>query len=493
MGLLNRLVSSVKNLFGQKTEVTENQRPKTHKKKKNKSTHRLPQGQPLPPEPLAPKKKKKKKKKAPSVVPTTTSSSSLPQEVGDWQLPPMPEICEPETVYFQQLPLDIRLQKAILGDLKFKACSPIQGLSLPHTINGQDLCGRAQTGTGKTAAFLISVMQRLLHDQTPRKANQPYALILAPTRELAMQIDKDATKLSPYTTIKHRVIYGGIDYKKQQKEIESGCDILTATPGRLLDYIRNRVIDLSQVAILVIDEADRMLDMGFIPDVKRIINVLGIQPRQTLFFSATLTPEVLRLAKNWLNNPVNVEIGSDDELIAETINEFIFSISESEKIDWLLRFLKEVHYERVMIFCNRKRDVEYVYQQLKQKSRAKIERLSGDVDQKKRFRLLEQFRNGDLNVLVATDVAGRGIHINGISHVINYDMPYEAENYVHRIGRTGRAGKSGIAISLACENGCFMIADIEEYIKRPLPFSDTETWWQEHAKTGKIPTTSQAD
>lgn len=488
MGLFNQFILMAKKVFGQPQKAVH---PSPTKTKAPKLRTSKPQN---PVQPLAtPPKKKKRKTPSQKTVPTPSPTpktknktpppaphSYEPKPLGDWQLPPLVPVAEAteETVYFQNLPLDLRLQKAILDDLKFKTCSPIQGLALPLTLQGKDLCGRAQTGTGKTATFLITIMQRLLTEPTQRRPNQPYALILAPTRELAMQIDKDAQKLCPYTTIKHHVVFGGTDYQKQQRELASGCDILAATPGRLIDYFRHGIVDLSQVSILVIDEADRMLDMGFIPDVKRIIQQLPTANRQTLFFSATLTPEVLRLAQNWLKDPVQIETGDDDHLIAETINEIVFSISEAEKISWLKRFLTEGHYERVIIFCNRKREVENVYQQL-QRSGFKIERLSGDVDQKKRFRILERFRSGEITILVATDVAGRGIHINGISHVINYDLPYEAENYVHRIGRTGRAGQPGTAISLACESGCFMIADIEKYIKRPLPFTDSEQWWNE--------------
>jgi ATP-dependent RNA helicase RhlB len=400
-------------------------------------------------------------------------------DMENWEMPAIERFEDdpPETRFFQEFLLDQRIQRGILGDLHFRCCTPIQGLALPHTLAGRDVCGKAQTGTGKTAAFLITVMQRFLNDPGERAPNQPMALVLAPTRELAIQIDKDAQKLSRFVPIRHTVVFGGADYDRQKRTLEQGVDLVAATPGRLLDYARHGFVDLSKVSVLIIDEADRMLDMGFIPDVRRVVRMTPCDKRQTLFFSATLTPEVVTLAKDWLREPVSLETESH-QMVADGIEEVILSISEKDKLDWLLRFLKERPYERILIFRNRRDSVEWLYERLCRAGVA-AEMMSGDVDQKRRIKLLERFRTGEIRVVVATDVAGRGIHVDDISHVINYDLPYEPEDYVHRIGRTGRAGKKGIAISLACESGCFVIPGIEEYISRPLPITHPDDWWDD--------------
>jgi len=375
----------------------------------------------------------------------------------------------PDEKLFQDLNLDPRLLRAIVDDLKFRACSPIQAAALPNLLAGRDLAGRAQTGTGKTAAFLITILQRFLtQPQRDREPWQPMAIVLAPTRELALQIAKDADDLSAYCPFATVAVYGGMDYDRQRSLLAKGVDLVVATPGRLIDYLRQNAVDLSTVEAVVIDEADRMLDMGFIPDVKRIIGRLPkADDRQTMLFSATLSRDIMELASRWMrSDPIIVEV-EPEHVVADGIEEVVYSVTSHEKLPVLLWTLAHEKCERVLIFRNRRRDVEQLRDQLTRCGIA-CDMLSGDVDQKKRLRLLEDFRAGAIRVIVATDVAGRGIHVDDITHVINYDLPYEAEDYVHRIGRTARAGHTGRAISFACEEGAFVIPDIEKFIDRDL-------------------------
>jgi ATP-dependent RNA helicase RhlB len=380
---------------------------------------------------------------------------------------PAPEGEEADLVYFRNLPIHDRILRGILDDLKFKHCSPIQGKSLPVTLTGRDLAGKAQTGTGKTAAFLITIFQRFLDNPGERKPNQPFALVLAPTRELAMQIDKDAAQMNQYSGLGHVAVYGGIDYDKQRRWIEAGVDLVAATPGRLLDYSRRGVLDLSAVKVLVIDEADRMLDMGFIPDIRRIVGMLPrADKRQTLLFSATLPPNILQLAEAWMNDPVTVEV-DPERMVAEGVEEIVYTVTAKDKLSMLLWYLKNDNCKRALVFRNRRDACDRLFMHL-QRYDINCALLSGDVPQNKRQRVLEQFRAGEIDLIVATDVAGRGIHVDDVSHVFNYDLPYEADDYVHRIGRTGRAGQSGKAVSFACEERSFVLPEIEEYIQRPL-------------------------
>ncbi|HPY89279.1 MAG TPA: DEAD/DEAH box helicase [Lentisphaeria bacterium] len=382
---------------------------------------------------------------------------------------PAGERRSPDEKLFQDLNLDPRLLRAIVDDLKFRICSPIQAAALPNLLAGRDLAGRAQTGTGKTAAFLITILQRFLtQPQRDRAPWQPMAIVLAPTRELALQIAKDADDLSAYCPFATVAVYGGMDYDRQRSLLAKGVDLVVATPGRLIDYLRQNAVDLSTVEAVVIDEADRMLDMGFIPDVKRIIGRLPkAEDRQTMLFSATLSRDIMELASRWMrSDPVIVEV-EPEQVVADGIEEVVYSVTSHEKLPVLLWTLAHEKCERVLIFRNRRRDVEQLRDQLTRCGIA-CDMLSGDVDQKKRLRLLEDFRSGAIRVIVATDVAGRGIHVDDITHVINYDLPYEAEDYVHRIGRTARAGHTGRAISFACEEGAFVIPAIEKYIDRDL-------------------------
>lgn len=355
-------------------------------------------------------------------------------------------------------------------DLGFQYCTPIQAETLDKTMSGLNVAGKAQTGTGKTAAFLISILKRMLTnvESRPVKIGRPAALVLAPTRELVMQIQKDAEALGKYCGLRSVAVFGGMDYDKQLKTvIETPVDLVAATPGRLLDFCRNHVLDLRGVQTIVIDEADRMLDMGFIPDVRRIIRLLPDQNmRQTLLFSATLNDEVMRLAQQWMPNPVQVSVDPEHGTV-DTISQLVYPIAAREKFTVLYNILKSEKYGRTIIFRNRKRDCEELVYRLARQGIA-AEMLSGDVDQKKRCRILEDFRSGKVNLVVATDVAGRGIHVDDISLVVNYDFPYEADDYIHRIGRTGRAGTMGTAVSFACEDESFIIPEIETLLGEPL-------------------------
>ena len=366
-----------------------------------------------------------------------------------------------------------------VADLGFQYCTPIQAQSLEFSLAGKNVAGKAQTGTGKTAAFLIAVLTRYL--RTPEKRNLkpgcPRALILAPTRELVIQICKDAEALGKYCgDVRSLAIYGGMDHERQRRELEEApVDLLVATPGRLKDYLRSHVVDLRQVDTLVIDEADRMLDMGFIPDVRAIVNRLPDRDhRCTMLYSATLNDTVMNLAAMWMRDPVRVEIESDKPA-TDTVKQIVYIARSEEKFTLLYNHLARNPEARTLIFCNRKFTTERLAENLRRRG-IDCEVLSGDVNQSKRLRILEAFRAGKIRIVVATDVAGRGIHVDDIAYVVNYDFPYEPEDYVHRIGRTGRAGHTGTAISFADEDESFIIPDIEQYINEPLKCSMPEEW-----------------
>lgn len=355
-----------------------------------------------------------------------------------------------------------------IDELGFTHCTPVQAKSLPHTLAGKDISGLAQTGTGKTAAFLITIIQCILkHSPNNRGPGTPLALVLAPTRELALQIGRDTEELAKHTDIKHLVVYGGMSFDQQARALQQPVDLVIATPGRLIDYIRRRMVKLGQVKIAVIDEADRMLDMGFIPDVRRIMRETPHrEQRQTMLFSATLPPDILRLADQWMSDPVRIEIDIEN-VVAEEIQQKVFAISAKDKLPLLLHLLNSPEAIRVLVFRNRRIHCEQLHRQLTQYG-INCALMTGDVPQKKRMSVLEAFRGGQLHVIIATDVAGRGIHVDNITHVVNYDLPYEPEDYVHRIGRTGRAGVQGIAVSFACEESAFVLPEIEACIKQSL-------------------------
>ena len=374
-------------------------------------------------------------------------------------------------VRFQDLDLPDEVMHAIY-DLGFLYCTPIQSGILGKTLSGADATGRAQTGTGKTAAFLITILTHFLRTPAPepRKKGTPRALILAPTRELVLQIEKDAKSLGKYAHCKAMAVFGGMDYVKQKRMLGEGpIDIVAATPGRLLDYKRKGDIDLSRVEIMVIDEADRMLDMGFIPDVRRIIESTPTKgKRQTMFFSATLTPEVNRLAASWTRDAVQIDVTPPRDITLSTIDQVVYIITNEEKFALLYNMITKLKLERVMVFCNRRDETQFLKDRLAAYG-ISCGLLSGDVSQEQRVKTLEAFRNGKLVVLVATDVAARGLHIEGVSHVVNYMLPMDPEDYLHRIGRTGRAGASGTSISYATETEAYQIPEIEKFIGRELP------------------------
>jgi ATP-dependent RNA helicase RhlB len=370
---------------------------------------------------------------------------------------------------FHDLNLPVEIMHAIAA-LKFQYCTPIQKEILTATLSGKDATGRAQTGTGKTAAFLITIFTKFLKEKLTekRQPGRPRALILAPTRELVIQIANDAKLLAKFTSINITEVFGGMDYRKQKSKLNRGpSDVIVATPGRLIDFMNKRDISLSGVEILVIDEADRMLDMGFIPDVKKIIRSTPLKTkRQTLFFSATLSSTVKRLAEQWTTDAVNVEIDHENTA-GDKIEQLVYIVTNDEKFPLLYNLIIGQDLSRVIIFTNRKDETRTV-EELLLKRGINCKVLSGDIDQRVRLRTLEDFKAGKIKVLVATDVAGRGIHIEGVSHVINYTLPEDPEDYVHRIGRTGRAGATGISISFASEDDSFQIPAIEKFLGHTL-------------------------
>lgn len=371
---------------------------------------------------------------------------------------------------FKDLNLDQRLLDAIT-DIGFEHCTPIQAETLPFTLACQDLIGQAQTGTGKTAAFLITAIQSLLETPVPPKdrfASEPRVLALAPTRELAMQIAKDAEQLCGYTGHNVVTVVGGMNYDKQRDQLQNEIvDILVATPGRLIDFLGSQDVFLDQLDILILDEADRMLDMGFIPDVKRIIRkCTPKEERQTLLFSATFNQDVLNLASMWTQNAEFVEI-EPEQKTAERVEQTVYLVGEDEKLPVLVNYLKNPDVEKAIVFANRRDQCRDLEEDLRNQG-VKVALMSGEIAQNKRLKTLEQFKKGSIQVLVATDVAGRGIHVNGVTHVFNYNLPENAEDYVHRIGRTGRAGKTGVSVSFASEDDAFSLPAIESYISQKL-------------------------
>jgi len=370
---------------------------------------------------------------------------------------------------FHDFDLPDRLLHAI-SDLGFKYCTPIQAEILPSSLSGKDANGRAQTGTGKTAAFLITVITRILLNpiQEKRKPGIPRILIIAPTRELVLQISEEARQLSKYCALRIVSVFGGMDYVKQRKQLASGTvDIVVATPGRLLDFQRRHDINLKKIEVLILDEADRMLDMGFIPDVRKIIySTPSKDKRQTLLFGATLTGGIRRLASQWTHNPVTVEI-EPEQVAVKTVEQIVYIVTTDEKFALLFNIIDQQNLDRVMVFCNRRDEVRRLAEMLTRYG-INCSVLSGEIPQKKRVRRLDEFKKGRIRVLVATDVAGRGIHVEGMHHIINFTLPHDPEDYVHRIGRTGRAGTTGTSISFADEKEAFYIPAIEEFIDRKL-------------------------
>ncbi len=408
-----------------------------------------------------------------------------------WDLKQFEVVPEEGKSRFHDFALPNGIMHAI-ADLDFKYCTPIQAQTITQTLSGSDAIGQAQTGTGKTAAFLVTILCTLLKDkpQGKRAKGCPRSLIIAPTRELVMQIKNDGDLLAKYCPLSICAVFGGIDYQKQQQALEQRpVDIIVATPGRLIDFQRQGIVDLKQVKIMVIDEADRMLDMGFIPDVRKIVNSTPPrEKRQTLMFSATMTPDVKRLASQWCHKPITVNI-APDHVAVDTVKQIIYLATSEEKYAILYNLIVSKGLKKVLVFTNRRDETRRLTERLR-RNNINCDMLSGDVAQKKRMTTLENFKQGRIRVLVATDVAGRGIHIEGITHVFNYVLPYEAEDYVHRIGRTGRAGHAGTAISFADEEAAFYLPEIEKYINRKLECVYPDEDLLKPAPKGKVPAKS---
>lgn len=369
---------------------------------------------------------------------------------------------------FRELGLPEQLLQAT-DELGFSTFTEIQGLSLPVIASGQDVAAQAQTGTGKTAAFLLGSFARLLADDGgERRKDQPRMLVIAPTRELAMQIKKDADSLGAHTDLKCAVVYGGIDYDKQRKELAAGVDVLIGTPGRLIDYFKQKIFDLQKLQIVVLDEADRMFDLGFIADIRFLLRRMPPPgERLSMLFSATLSHRVMELAYEHMDNPEAIKTETTG-VTADGVRQMLYQPATDEKIPLLLGLLDSLKPARAIIFVNTKRAAEKIESYLMGNDIA-CGTLSGDVRQSKRQKILADFTAGTLPLLIATDVAARGLHIDDVSHVFNYDLPQQAEDYVHRIGRTARAGTQGVAVSFACENYSFSLPEIQQYIGQSIP------------------------
>ncbi len=381
---------------------------------------------------------------------------------------------------FKDLPIPATIL-ANVERLGYAACTPIQEKTLPLTLQGKDIAGQAQTGTGKTAAFLIALLSRLI--DAPRYPAgipaSPLALIIAPTRELAIQIEKDAHDLGQGLNYRILAVYGGMDYIKQQRKLEDGVDLLIGTPGRLIDYLKQKLYTLKQARAVVVDEADRMFDMGFISDLRFLLRRLPpYNQRQSMLFSATLGFRVMELAYEHMNNAEKIAI-EPDKVTVDQVVQALYHVERNRKFSLLLGILKHDPGDRILIFINTKRQGEILEERLTRQGFS-VGAITGDIPQKKRLRLLNEFKSGKIGILVATDVASRGLHIEAVTHVINYDLPQDSEDYVHRIGRTARAGAGGKAISLACEEYVYSLEAIEEYIGQKIPVEWPPEEWFMH-------------
>lgn len=370
---------------------------------------------------------------------------------------------------------NLELSDSITKGLKaagFEHCTPIQDRSLPLSLRGKDVAGQAQTGTGKTATFLLATFQQLINDESEQIKN-PRAIILAPTRELAIQIHKDAILLSKYLDLRFALVYGGTDYKKQLNQLKTNVDIIIGTPGRIIDFYRQQAFTLDNIQVMVLDEADRMFDLGFIKDIRFLLRRMPEpEKRLNMLFSATLSYKVTELAYEHMNNPVEVKIETE-QVTSKAIRQTAFCPANDQKIPLLLGLLKHHNPQRSIVFVNTKRCAEELDSYLNANG-YKTAVLSGDVPQEKRERLLNSFQENRVNLMIATDVAARGLHIPDVSHVINYDLPQDAEDYVHRIGRTARFGTEGEAISFICEEYAYHMPDIEDYIAQKIPVSNID-------------------
>ncbi len=365
---------------------------------------------------------------------------------------------------------NLELSNIIIKGLKeagFINCSPIQDRALPLLLRGKDVAGQAQTGTGKTATFLLATFQQLLNDES-KKIKYPRAIIIAPTRELAIQIHKDAVQLSPHLNLKFALVYGGTDYKKQQTKLKSNVDVIIGTPGRIIDFYKQNVFSMDNIQVMVLDEADRMFDLGFIKDIRFLLRRMPPpEKRLNLLFSATMSYKVMELAYEHMNNPVTVKIEMEEKT-SKAIRQIAYCPANDQKTPLLLGLLRILEPERSIVFVNTKRSAEHLNRALRKRG-YRTSLLSGDVPQEKRQRLLNDFQESRTTLMIATDVAARGLHIPDVSHVFNYDLPQDVEDYVHRIGRTARFGASGEAISFICEEYAYYLPDIEDFIKEKIP------------------------
>jgi len=368
--------------------------------------------------------------------------------------------------------VDLNLAPQVVTGLEamgFHHCTSIQAKSLPILLKGTDIAGQAQTGEGKTIAFLAATFHHLLQKPKPDH-NQPRALIMAPTRELAIQIHRDAIEMAKSTGLRLGIVYGGEGYESQRQELQNGVDILIGTCGRLIDYLKQDIYNLANIEVIVLDEADRMFDLGFIKDIRYMFRKMPpATERLSMLFSATLSFRVKELAFEHMDDPESVEVAPEQKT-NKRISEELFYPSNEDKMGLLQTIIEEEWPEKAIVFANTKHVCEKVFDHLSA-DKIRVGLLTGDVIQKKRLKILEDFTSGALDILVATDVAARGLHIPSVTHVFNYDLPDDCEDYVHRIGRTGRAGASGHAISFACEDSVFNLPAIEEYIDHLLPVS----------------------
>lgn len=365
-----------------------------------------------------------------------------------------------------------------IAEAGFEFCTPIQAQTLPIALAGRDVAGQAQTGTGKTAAFLVAIFNSLLkYPGSPtRPGNAPRALVVAPTRELAVQIHKDAEALGQFSDLTLGLAFGGTDYEKQRRTLEQGVDVLIGTPGRLIDFFKQRVFELRHVQVVVLDEADRMFDLGFISDIRYILRrTPRPEQRLSMLFSATLSHRVLELAYEHMNSPELVRI-EPDRVLVKSVRQVLYFPATNEKVPLLVGLLRRMDPHRTMVFVNTRRAADELERVLKANG-FQAEALSGDVPQRKRLRMMRDFHAGNLAILIATDVASRGLHVPDVSHIFNFDLPQDAEDYVHRIGRTARAGAAGDAISFGCEEYVVSLPDIENFIGHKIP---VETITQDH-------------
>jgi ATP-dependent RNA helicase RhlB len=469
--LFKRFVSRLKSFLGARTKPVSQSGADTAKEHKQPIPHRraLPHEKPGRPRPAQKKETREEyaarhARRDQSKVQPRLATPPKKWDSSEFKVP----VADGKTRFH-----DFRLREEIMHavfDLKFQYCTPVQAETLAKSLSGDDVTVQAQTGTGKTAAFLITAFNHILSQplEGKRSHGSPRVLVLAPTRELVMQIEGDARALGNYVPCGILSVVGGMDYTKQQNALRTEpCDVLIGTPGRLIDFMRKKLVDLSKVEILVLDEADRMLDMGFIPQVKSIVvNTPPKAKRQTMFFSATISYDVKRLAESWTRQAFEVNVTPEDVAV-DSVEQITYITTRQEKPRLLYNLIMQKHLERVLIFANRRDEARRLKETLETYG-ISCALLSGEVDQRQRIYRLERFREGKIRVLVATDVASRGLHVEAISHVINYNLPLTSEEFVHRIGRTGRAGATGISISFADEEDSYELPKLEEFLGKKI-------------------------